>query len=85
MPAPAAPDQPMARVGGYGGSTAPTGTTRRQALAWKSDTTATVGGLLLWVTSRSAAETARSGGRWTVCTTGARSAAASRTAGASNA
>ena len=46
-PCPAVPDQGMTPVGGYGGRIASTGTTRRQALAWKSDTAATAGGLAL--------------------------------------
>ena len=46
------------------------GTTRRQAPAWNSDTVATAGALLPRATSRSAADTARSGGRCIVCTTG---------------
>ena len=84
-PGPAVPDQGMTRVGGYGGRIASTGTTRRQALAWKSDTAATAGGLLRRATWRSADDTAWSGGRWSVCTTGACRAVASRTAGASKA
>jgi hypothetical protein len=84
-PRPAVPDQAMTPVGGYGGRIASTGTTRRQALAWKSDTAATAGGLLHRAAWRSAADTAWSGGRWSVCTTGAGSAVASRTAGASKA
>ena len=74
-----------APVGGYGGKIASTGMTRRQAAAWHCDTVATAGGLPRWATWRSAADTASSGGRWSVCTTGARSAVASRTAGASKA
>ena len=75
----------MTPVGGYGGRIASTGTTRRQALAWKSDTAATAGRLPCRAAWRSAADTAWSGGRWSVCTTGAGSAVASRTAGASKA
>ena len=76
----------MSRVDGYGGSTASTCTTWRQACAWDLDTTATSGGVLPGrAASRRAADTALSGGRWSVCTTGARSPVASLTAGASKA
>jgi len=44
-PGPDVPDHPMTRVGGYGGRIASTRTILRQARAWKSDTTATAGGL----------------------------------------
>ena len=70
---------------GYGGSTASTGTTRRQAPACEFDTTATTGGLPRLAASRRAADTARSGGRWSVCTTGARNPVPSLMAGASKA
>ena len=84
-PFPAAADQGMALVGTYGGKIASTGTIRRQALAWKADTVAIAGRLRDRTASVSAAATASSGGKCNVCTTGAGSAAASRTAGASKA
>ena len=84
-PCPAVADQGMSPMRGYGGRIASTGTTWRQARAWNSDTTATAGGRLPRAACRSAADTAWSGGRWSVCTTGARNAVASRTAGASKA
>jgi len=84
-PSPASGDQGMTRVGGYGGRIASTGTIRRQAIAWDCDTAATAGDLPRRAAWRSAAATARSGGRWSVCTTGARRSAASRMAGASKA
>jgi len=84
-PAPAERDQAIEAVGTSGGRMASTRTARRQAWAWEADTVATAGGPPSWLTRRRAAVTARSGGRWSVCTTGAPSPAASATAGASKA
>src|SRR5262249_47859619 len=80
-PWPAVSAQGMTAVGGYGGRIASTGTTRRQALAWESETVATAGGLLRRAASPSAADTAWAGGRGGVGTTGARRGVARRVAG----
>src|SRR5499427_10230580 len=84
-PDPAERDQAIDAVGTSGGRTASTGTTWRQAWAWDCDTVATAGGPPSRRTWRRAAVTAWSGGRWSVCTTGAPSPAASVIAGASKA
>src|SRR4029453_11325787 len=70
-PLTSARDHGMRAVGTYGGRIASTGTTSRQAAAWKADTVATVGGDAWLAARRSAAETAALGGSWAGCRTGA--------------
>src|SRR5258707_7003037 len=84
-PSPAASDQGTERVGTYGGRIASTRVTVRQALAWDVDTHPTAGGRLPWLAIPSATATAVSGGRWSVCTTGASRPPARLIAGASKA
>ena len=85
-PVPAVADQAMRRVGTYGGRIASTGTTRRQALGLELPTRRpppAAGSRRATLPQRR--RHAWSGGRCTVCTTGAGTAVASRTAGASKA
>ena len=75
----------MTPVGMSGGRTASTRVTARQAPAWNCDTQATARGAAPLAARLSAAAIPASGGRWSVCTTGAPSPVASSTAGTSNA
>src|SRR5262249_60119724 len=84
-PDPAVGEKRIFRVGMYGGRIASTETIRRHAFAWVTETHATTGGGLRRPARRIAPATAASGGRWMVCTTGALSADARLTAGASKA